>query len=165
VNGATSPAMERTWRFSREPSAIADAIKFAKLATCYCDPEVREAAALAVSELAENVVKYGAGGERHASATLAIGVERDTIRIRVKNAARTRNDATSVMSTISKIAASPSVSELYRARLRELFQNPALPRAQLGLLRIAFEGGFRLSCKYEDPFLEIVAERRCGEGK
>jgi hypothetical protein len=53
------------------------------------------------------------------------------------------------------------VRELYRARLQQLFEHPELPRAQLGLLRTAFEGGFRLTCSYERCELQIVAERTC----
>jgi hypothetical protein len=56
-----------------------------------------------------------------------------------------------------------SAGDLYRARLRELFENPSLPKAQLGLLRVAFEGGFRLSYSFAPPQLEIVAERDFGE--
>jgi hypothetical protein len=164
VTGATTTAMERTWSF-RGQATVVDAVKFAELATSYCDERAREAAAMAVAELAENVVKYGVPGDRKSAASIAIGVERKTVRIRVKNATKSPTDAASVMAMVAKISTSPSVSDLYRERLRELFQNPKLPRAQLGLIRIAFEGGFRLSCNYEAPVLEIVAERPCDEAE
>jgi uncharacterized protein YciW len=61
--------------------------------------------------------------------------------------------------TSSQIAKATDLQQLYRARLKELFGAPNLARAQLGLLRMAYEGGVRLSCSYEGQILEIVAER------
>lgn len=152
---------ERTWRFPRDKAAIEDAMRFAELATSYCDAACREAVVLAVTELAENVLKYGAANHRAGSATLAIGLMGKVVRIRVKNPVNSAMDARSVVEAVSRIASSPDVKELYRNRLAQLFTDPSLPRAQLGLLRIAFEGRFRLSCEYRDPFLELVAERTC----
>jgi hypothetical protein len=120
---------------------------------------------LAVAELAENVVKYGAHNHAAGAPTLAIGLQGKVVRIRVKNPVTSGTDARSVVDAVSRIASSPDVRDLYRTRLAQLFANPALPRAQLGLLRIAFEGRFRLSCDYHDPFLELVAERICDEVK
>jgi hypothetical protein len=72
-----------------------------------------------------------------------------------------REDGERVLAGVKRIAAAPNVMDLYRSRLQELFEQPALKRAQLGLLRIAFEGGFQLSCSYEYPTLEVIAERPC----
>jgi hypothetical protein len=156
---------ERTWRFPRDGSGIDDAMRFAELATSYCDPACREAVVLAVAELAENVVKYGAHNHAAGTPMLAIGVQGKVVRVRVKNPVNSGTDARSVVDAVSRIASSPNVRDLYRTRLAQLFSDPTLPRAQLGLLRIAFEGRFRLSCDYHDPFLELVAERTCDEVK
>jgi hypothetical protein len=156
---------ERTWRFTRGDNAIEEAARFAELATSACDAACREAAVLAVNELAENVLKYGATDHPAGAATLAIAALPQVLRIRVRNPIKSRSDAEGVTATIARITTSPDVKELYRKRLAELFANPALPRAQLGLLRLAFEGRFRLTCNYQHPFLELVAERTCDDVK
>jgi hypothetical protein len=156
---------ERTWRIVSEKNAVEDAMRFADLATFYLDAACREAVVLAVAELTENAVKYGSVHHSAGSATLGIASRDGAIRVRLKNPVHSRDDARSVVDTVSRIASSPNVNELYRQRLAELFANPSLPRAQLGLLRIAFEGRFRLSCDYHDPFVELVAERSCDKSK
>jgi hypothetical protein len=155
-------ACERACSVFRENRSIEDAQRFAELAVGSCHPACREATAMAVGELAENLVKYGAQDAEATAGTIAIRVERDQVRIRAQSAVMYHEDAQCVVDMIAKIGASPNVSELYHARLRELFENPSLQRAQLGLLRVAFEGGFRLSCTYVAPSLEIAAERPCG---
>ena len=162
MSGATSVNLtERTWKLPREQKAVDDAIRFAELAISYCTSDCREATAMAVAELAENVLKYGASDESPGAGTIAIGVNSNLVRIRVKNRVNKREDGERVLAGVMRIAASPKVMELYRNRLQELFEQPSLKRAQLGLLRIAFEGGFHLSCSYEHPMLEVVAERPC----
>jgi len=156
---------ERTWRIPRDKAAVDDAMRFADLATSYCDAAAREAVVLAVAELAENVIKYGAANHNAGAATLAIGVQGKVVRIRVKNPVNSGSDARSLIEAVSRISSSADVRSLYRTRLAQLFADPSLPRAQLGLLRIAFEGRFRLSCEYHDPFIELIAERTCDEVK
>jgi hypothetical protein len=154
---------ERTWKLPREQKAVDDAIRFAELAISYCNSDCREATAMAVAELAENVLKYGAGDGGAGAGTIAIGVNHNVVRIRVQNLVSSRDDGERVMAGVTRIASAPKVMDLYRTRLQELFEQPALKRAQLGLLRIAFEGGFQLSCSYQHPQLEIVAERPCAQ--
>ena len=160
---AGSVHTERTWKLPRERKGVDDAIRFAELAISYCNSDCREATAMAVAELAENVLKYGASDASAGGGTIAIGVTRDLVRIRVKNQVNSREDGERVLAGVTRIASAPKVMDLYRSRLQELFEQPALKRAQLGLLRIAFEGGFQLSCSYEHPMLEVVAERPCGQ--
>jgi hypothetical protein len=153
---------ERSCTIAREQSSIDDARRFAELALTYCEPACREAASMAVSEFAENLVKYSSSKRGMKAGTIAISAEGGRVRIRARNDVGAQDDAQAVLATISKLAASGTAKDLYRARLSELFSNPSLPRAQLGLLRIAFEGSFRLSCSYVAPVLEITAERPCG---
>ena len=152
---------ERTWKLPRERNAVDEAIRFAELAISYCHLDCRQATAMAVAELTENVLKYGASDGSPGAGTIAIGVDHNLVRIRVKNRVLSREDGERVLAGVKRIAASPNVMDLYRSRLQELFEQPALKRAQLGLLRIAFEGGFQLSCSYEYPVLEVIAERPC----
>jgi hypothetical protein len=152
---------ERTCKIGNEQRSVDDAMRFAELALTYCERACREAVAMAVSEFAENLVKYGALDPFRSAGTISLRMDGHQVRIRVSNNVQSHEDAETVLRMIAKISASANPMDLYRARLRELFENPGLPRAQLGLLRIAFEGGFRLSCSYVFPVLEIVAERPC----
>ena len=152
---------EQTLKLARKSAALADAQRFAEHALSYCTPECREAVTLAVCELGENLIKYGSGDELEAG-TIGVSVEDDTVRVRATNRVSSEEDARRVRELVSQIESSGgAVRELYRARLQELFEHPELPRAQLGLLRMAFEGGFRLTCSYERSELQIVAERTC----
>jgi hypothetical protein len=152
---------ERTCNVRREQRAVDEAKRFAELALSYCNANCRQAATMAVSEFAENLVKYSAADSSTGAGTIGIGVVDDKLRVRAVNAVCSAADARRVQETVARISSS-NVKELYRTRLAELFKNPGLARAQLGLLRVAFEGGFRLSCVFEPPRLMIVAERPCG---
>jgi hypothetical protein len=152
---------DRTMRLVPSEQAVTNAVHFAELAVSGCSNTCREAIALAACELAENVAKYGVAHADPRAGTLSVGVRDNVVRLTVTNAVRTADEARSVTTIVSRISASASVAELYRARLAELFANPAAPRAQLGLLRLAFEGGFKLSATYQAPLLQIVAERPC----
>jgi hypothetical protein len=157
---------ERTLRLAPQDSAVEDARRFAEHAVSYCSPECREAVSLAVCELGENVVKYGARGFDAHAGTIGVGIDGDTIRVRATNRVGAPDDAKKVADLISRISQKGAdVKDLYRNRLKELFSNPGLPRTQLGLLRMAFEGGFHLSCSVRGAELEITAERACDARK
>jgi hypothetical protein len=153
---------ERTLTLARRGAAIEDAQRFAANAVSYCTPECREAVTLAVCELGENVIKYGGSGDESDAGTIGVSVEGDRVRVRAVNRVSSEEDARRVREIVAEIGASgAAVRDLYRARLLELFNDPSSPRTQLGLLRMAFEGGFRLSCSFEHSELSIVAERAC----
>ena len=159
AGGATA---ERTLKVSRLQDAVGEAQRFVELAVGICDRACREAVVLAACELAENLVKYGADHPDPRAGTLAISVQGNVTRIRATNAVQSTSDGRQVAALVSRISAPTSnVHDLYRARLQELFTDPTGQRAQLGLLRLAFEGGFRLSASFESPILQIVAERQC----
>jgi hypothetical protein len=157
-----SSELEKTWKVGRERMAVDEARRFAELAVAHCDSEGRSATAMAVSEFAENLIKYSQPVDGANAGTIGISVDPSVIRVRVTNTVVSAEDARRVQEIVSLVASATNVKALYRNRLEELFQNPSLPRAQLGLLRVAFEGGFRLSCSFDPPLLEIVAERSRG---
>lgn len=157
---SAAPQAERTLNLSRHEAAVEDARRFAELAVSSCTPECREAVTLAVCELGENLLKYSGSPDELSAGTIGVSVEGDCVRVRAINRVSSREDAEAVSEIVQKITVS-DIKELYRARLQELFANPSLPRAQLGLLRMAFEGGFRLSCVFEASQLQIIAERAC----
>jgi len=153
---------ERTLELARQGNPVDDALRFAEGAVTYCTPECREAVALAVCELGENLIKYGENDASAPAGTIGVSVEGQKVRVRAVNRVTSLDDAKRVAELVSQIGSShASVRELYRARLQDLFLNPNEPRTQLGLLRMAFEGGFRLSCTFEAPELQIIAERTC----
>lgn len=155
-----APQAEHTLNLSRHQAAVEDARRFAELAVSYCTPECREAVTLAVCELGENLLKYSSSADELSAGTIGVSVEGDRVRVRAVNRVSSKEDADAVSEIVQKMTVS-DIKELYRARLQELFANPSLPRAQLGLLRMAFEGGFRLSCVFESSELQIIAERAC----
>ena len=151
---------ERTLKLPRREAAVEDARRFAELAVTSCTPECREAVTLAVCELGENLIKYSGSADELNVGTIGVSIEAGQVRVRAVNRVTSPEDAQRVTEIVQKITVS-DIKELYRERLQELFANPSLPRAQLGLLRMAFEGGFRLSCSFAAPELQIVAERPC----
>ena len=154
--------IEKTMEIVHRQQGVVDAMRFAELACRYCDAGCREALVLAASELAENIVKYGAPQTDPSAGTLSVRIQGDVVRICATNAVASPEDAWMVVDTISRICApSSDATQLYRARLQELYANPQAPRAQLGLLRLAFEAGFRLSASFRAPLLQVVAERPC----
>ena len=154
---------ERTLRLPRRTNALDEARRFADLAVRQCSEACREAVALAVTELGENLLKYGAPSDPVHAGTIAVAVEGNCIRVRAVGGVLSPDDARSVAGIVGKLAArEPGAGALYRNRLHELFENPSLAKAQLGLIRVAFEGGFRLSYSFSPPELEIIAERQCG---
>jgi hypothetical protein len=154
---------ERTLRIARSDDAVDDARRFAEKAVSFCTPECREAVALAVCELGENLIKYAAQNDGRDAGIIGVSVEGPLVRVRAVNRVSSPSDAERVAEIVTQISsAGDGVRELYRARLIELFRNPTLPRAQLGLLRMVFEGGFRLTCTFHAPELQILAERACG---
>jgi hypothetical protein len=143
----------------RESDAVQEAGRLAALAVGECEQECRAATLLVVSELAENMVKYGALAPDQRAGTITVDVEDGLVRVRTTNVVESEADGQHVVDAVSRISTSDA-NELYRTRMRELLSDPALPRTRLGLLRVALEGGFRLTCSYRAKVLEIVAERR-----
>lgn len=155
---------ERTLRLARRDDAVADARQFAQRAVSYCTPECREAVSLAVCELGENLIKYAEQTDAAEAGTIGVSIDGPTVRVRAVNRVNSVADAERVVELVTELnGAGESVGELYRSRLVELFEDPTLPRAQLGLLRMVFEGGFRLTCTFRAPELTILAERSCDE--
>lgn len=119
---------------------------------------ILDAAQIASSELAENVVKYGEPVSGDEFGQVLIEVVDDFVRIRsVSGASRER--AEHVLEHVALISGG-TPSALYTDRLRFLMENPTSTASQLGLLRIAFEGQFALSASYDAPRLTVSAERR-----
>lgn len=153
--------VERTWTLNRIDDAIEDAQRFASRALETCDAESQRAVTMAVIEFTQNLVKYGARGVGSTPSTIEIAVASDRIQLRVTNDVLTTLDAQYVQSTVAELQACSSVDELFQSRARALLADPDVSRTRLGLLRVAYEGRFRLTCSFEPPRLQIIAERSC----
>lgn len=119
--------------------------------------ELREAAIMVASELAENLVKYGKGVGGVESGRVRIEVSPTAVTIVSENGAPPER-AASVQAVIEKMNSS-DVGQLYLERLTEMASRPGESESELGLLRIGFEGGFALTCSYVAPDLSIRATR------
>jgi hypothetical protein len=165
VKPSGAPAHTQSLRVIPHDGSVLEARLFAERAVASCDAESRVATAMVVMELTENIVKYGVRDDNRVSGTISITVSAETdgsvIRIQTRNPVDSDSEARDAQRVIKQTAEPEQLAEVYRARFTELLAKPDLARTQLGLLRAAAEGGFRLSCSYEPPVLVIVAERRC----
>jgi hypothetical protein len=151
---------ENTCNVIRERRGVDDARRFAGLMVLQCDHACREAIEMAVTELAENLVKYCEPSAGEFAGSITIRNENNVVKILATNLAASDADATLVKESIATLESAEAL-EVYRARLAVLFTSPGLERGRLGLLRLAYEGGFRLSCHHAAPVLVIEAERPC----
>jgi hypothetical protein len=118
--------------------------------------EVRNAATMTALELAENVLKHGASA---GSGLVSMREEGGEIVISTQNRVRSAQTAQTVRKRIEQIA-EKGARELYVARMLEIMERPNASESGLGLLRIAYEGSFRLSCEVLGDRLHIQARRR-----
>ena len=123
------------------------------------DKEISDASKMTSSELIENAFKHGLAIEDGTGIQFEFTAGDDTIRIEVKNKVHAREDFDVLKKHIDEINASNDPEELYLNRLRALMENTRIPRTQLGLYRIAYEGEFKLAYKKEKDILTVVASR------
>lgn len=121
--------------------------------------DLRDAAVMVASELAENLVKYGHSTDGEDSGRVAIEVSDGFVTITSENGT-SREQAEKVLTLVRSIEGSPDVQSLYVSRLMSMAAAPGDGASELGLLRIAFEGGFDITASYQAPRLRLVARRR-----
>ena len=155
------PAREKSWRLTRDWKALDEVKRYLDLQRGFCHASCREAAIMASWELAENVVKYGLVGEDGITGTVSLALWQNRTVIRTDNTAQWAGGSHEVISTIMRLSSATSVRELYLQRLQQLVTGEGLVQTRLGLLRVAYEGGFRLSYRHDAPRLEVAAERKC----
>ncbi len=123
--------------------------------------ELRDACRITVSELIENAVKYGTAIDKNLGITFDFTVDDRCIAIVVVNKIYDQKDYEAFRQHLDQIQASENPKELYYQRLQFLLDHPEQDRAQLGLLRIAYEGKFVLNYYYNknDGVVTITAVR------
>lgn len=118
--------------------------------------DLRSAATMTALELAENVLKHGADA---GSGLVTMREVNGEVVISTENRVGSGRGAEAVRARIRDIT-EKGARELYIARMLELMQQPDSHESGLGLLRIAYEGAFRLSCEVLGDRLHIYARRR-----
>ncbi|MBX3213924.1 MAG: hypothetical protein KF850_17955 [Labilithrix sp.] len=120
--------------------------------------DLRDATAMAISELLENAMKYGESVPTLPGASYTLTVSDQEIRIDVKNGIGATEPLEQLRARVDAMAAAEDKEALYIERLQEILENPAAG-GRLGLYRIACEGGFDLACSFEAPIVTVTATR------
>jgi len=126
------------------------------------DAPVRDAAIMVASELTENIVKYGAPLDGEAVGFVSFEIQDEGFSISSHNAVENDNNLEAVETILTQIEASENPRDLSLARLRQLIEGKIEGPSQLGLLRVATDGGCAINHSYADAVLTIVAERKIG---
>lgn len=136
-----------------------DRVRDAALETLRTAPaDLRTAGILAAVELAENALKFGGPVPGTAEANLRLCYGSTDLRVVSENGASPERFRR-VSELVDKIAACTDRQLLYVERLNSLLQSTANDGVGLGLIRLAHEGGFELSCSYQEPLLTVRAVR------
>lgn len=123
------------------------------------DDELREAAVMVASELAENVVKHGDPVPSSPAGRIQMSIEDGTLRISSSNGVRDAQRVARLGRLIQRLTDAADPLELYLERLRELLAHPEQMETQAGIYRIVCEGKFSLAQSFHDNVLTISAER------
>ena len=111
------------------------------------DLQLCQTIAMIASELVENVVKYS-DWSRPGLAAVAVSAratpEGDVIDVEVTNPVEGTADFEAIRVTLDWIAGFRTPRDAYIARVRRLAEEDESTHSQLGLVRVAYEGGCRL---------------------
>lgn len=121
-------------------------------------PALRVAAVMTASELVENAIKYGDGAAPQAGVRFSLGVGSNLLRLQVVNASMNRVRVGELLARIHEIERSADKEALYLRRVAQILSRPGAS-GNLGLYRIALEGGFALGCSYEQGIVTVSATR------
>lgn len=142
-------------------SHIREARRLVQDALSGCEPELREAAGMTISELIENAMKYGEVVPAMSGARFRLSVDDDAIEIEVQNGAADDGSVERLQKTIAAIAAATdreAREALYIARLQEMLEDPSIG-GRLGLYRIGYEGAMDLTMTCENQVVTVTARR------
>ncbi len=118
-----------------------------------------EATIMSATELIENALKYGTQKPDGSNIDFTLKATEDSVIITVSNGYHDERDCKNVIDHIDRINASDDPAALYIDRLQELLENPKPGVSQLGLYRIAYEGGFALEYLHEEGSITVSAKR------
>lgn len=115
--------------------------------------------AMVTGELLENAIKYGAWDTADRQLFRLSVAGRDGVaRILVQNPTDESN-AFALATTLEWIRSFKSAEDAYRAKLVEIAQTPPSQGvSQLGLVRIAYEGGCTIESTYDSGIVRVTAD-------
>jgi hypothetical protein len=133
------------------------------------DLQLCQTIAMVASELVENVVKYS-DWSRPDLATVAISAratpEGDVIDVEVTNPIDGMADFEAIRVTLDWIASFPTPRDAYIARVRRLAEEDEAVHSQLGLVRVAYEGGCQIEATLlPDRILRVRATLPYGSAR
>jgi hypothetical protein len=123
------------------------------------DDELRDAAVMVASELAENVVKHGDPIAAMQAGLIQLQIADGKLFIRSSNGVRDDARVKRLGQLMVRLAEADDPLALYLDRLRELLAHPEQMETQAGIYRIVCEGRFALSQVFHEGVLTISAER------
>jgi hypothetical protein len=121
----------------------------------------RTAATMTATELAENVLKHASDP---GSGMVIMAERQGEVVISTQNRVESRQAAERVRDYVRGIA-SKGAREMYVSRMLEIMDHPDAHRSGMGLVRIAYEGKFELSCDVLGDRLHIQAKRRLDQAR
>ena len=83
----------------------------------------------------------------------------EAVEIRTANRLSDTTRAKALTDRLQKIEETGDLETQFAARMAEIMDGPAEQSTALGLLRIAYEGLFKLSCTYANATMTVVAAR------
>lgn len=116
-----------------------------------------DALAMTTGELLENAVKYGDWGAGDGVFRLSISGTRSAATVVVANPVADQAHVDEVRAALDFLATHDDAGAAYRARLVDVARGPRGAGGGLGLLRVAYEGGARLSVAHEGRNLSVCA--------
>ena len=120
-------------------------------------PEVRDAAVMAASELAENVLKYGAEAEE--SPVLSVEMRDGRLVVRTENDVASAERIDDVLAIVERIGAHADPVALYAEAIDARLSLHPSGATRQGFIRIAAIGEFRITARGQGSRLFITAER------
>ncbi|MCC6645037.1 MAG: sensor histidine kinase [Polyangiaceae bacterium] len=127
----------------------------------FADTDLEDALAMTCAELIENAIKYG-----HPSADrvqLTLFDRPDHVVVEVVNTPASDASVAALRSRIEWIASFPTAQDAYFAAIAAVSEKPEGDTGSgLGLVRIAYEGGCKLSCELRDELLVTRADHLFG---
>ncbi|WP_437819718.1 hypothetical protein [Sorangium sp. So ce1078] len=118
-----------------------------------------DAAAMTACELLENAIKYGEEVPAARAIVFTLSLVEGSVDIVVVNGCTDRSSVDRLLCRIQSLRDASNKAELYVERLQELLVGPS-ESANLGIYRIALEGGFALDATYADEVVTVTATRR-----
>jgi hypothetical protein len=119
------------------------------------------AAVMTASELLENAIKYGEDVPGASEGLFTISVAEDRIEIEAVNGSTDPESVRQLRDHVRLIKEADNKEALYQVQLEQLMaRSDDNKSTQLGLYRIACEGGFDLACTYRDAVVTVTATRR-----